>query len=999
MAGIQAGSAGRLNIEIVAEVARLENDMAKIRRLVKDSSGDIAKSAKYANDNLAGMSSGIAKAGANSKLAGHHAQNLAFQFQDIAVSLQGGQKPMTVFLQQGSQIAGVMAQAGIGVRGLIVAIGGMLAPFAPIIAAVAALGAGFALVQSDINETAKVHVTFMDTALGAWDAWVAYVRGEATGAFEFFGVKAGDVWNAVVDWTKWAANRMMGITSLVPRMLLDNWKLIPAGAADIFYSTVNVAIDAINSLIGKSVSGVNGFINTANGILSKANMALPTLTAPQIARVQNSYAGAGVKLAKGITKTFHDTMQRDFIGDIAAKISPFAQARAVERMKKDAKKAGKAAGSDAGKAAGDATKEDLLETLKTNQMTKFMADFLAGQEKDWQDFNDRVANLAAAALEWTADATARARREADAYSDSLVEMISQLGSLGKVGGMLGGLLGIVTGNAGSLSGPLGALMNMGMAGKDDTGKEVASTLGKELGKLFKPNSAFGKMVDVMKNAGIGMAASSALMGKQTKVQQAGSAAGGAVGGKLAEKFLGKALGDFAGPLGSIAGGVLGSVLGGLFKKAKWGRVDVTSAGVSGTAGNSGAGEKAALAAGKNVFGGLQDLAKQLGGTVGDFGSIAVGTRDGKYRVNTGGTSLKVKKGAVDFGEDGEAAVAYALKQAIEMGAIRGIRESTNRLLKAGDDLSSQLNKALAFEGVFTDLKSHTDPIGAALDDVNRQFDQLRDVFKEAGASAEEYAQLEQLLAIRRQEAMNQESDAINDVRQRIAEAQGDDATAKAIERSKELRDALDDNVRAELQRLYAIEDLTDAQKAAALAGDQLADAWKSISGDLMDEVNRIRGLMGGSGGSSYASLQAQFASAAGLARGGDQEAARKLVDLSQALLDSAANSVRTREELDRVRAQTAAQLESIAGMSASPTASALAGFGSAPAQPSGASTASNDALADQLGQIREEIAGLRADTNKGNASIAGNTGRAARVLENVSDRGGGDAFAIAGAND
>lgn len=59
MAGIQAGgNAGRLGIEIVAEVARLQQDMDRVRKLVKDASSDIAKNAKAANDNLAAVGKG-----------------------------------------------------------------------------------------------------------------------------------------------------------------------------------------------------------------------------------------------------------------------------------------------------------------------------------------------------------------------------------------------------------------------------------------------------------------------------------------------------------------------------------------------------------------------------------------------------------------------------------------------------------------------------------------------------------------------------------------------------------------------------------------------------------------------------------------------------------------------------------------------------------------------------------------------------------------------------
>lgn len=160
MAGIQAGgaSAGRLSIEIVAEIARLQSDLDKAKRMVRDASGDIAKSTKAANDNLAVFGSGLNRAGGASKLAGHHVQNLAFQFQDLGVQMfaaAGSSAPLkmafTALIQQGSQIQGIMSQAGIGFRGLAVAVAGMLAPFAPLIAIVGAAAVVFALFNREIN--------------------------------------------------------------------------------------------------------------------------------------------------------------------------------------------------------------------------------------------------------------------------------------------------------------------------------------------------------------------------------------------------------------------------------------------------------------------------------------------------------------------------------------------------------------------------------------------------------------------------------------------------------------------------------------------------------------------------------------------------------------------------------------------------------------------------------------------------------------------------------
>ena len=161
--------AGRLEIEIVAEIARLQQDLDKAKRAVNAASSDFAKSARVANDN-------IGRVGNTGKLAGHHMANLSFQLQDIAVSLQGGQKPMTVFMQQGSQIAQIMAQAGVGAGGLAKELGGMALGFArahPVLTALAAATATaaglMAIFTREINAEHKAELDAYTHSLGLTD--------------------------------------------------------------------------------------------------------------------------------------------------------------------------------------------------------------------------------------------------------------------------------------------------------------------------------------------------------------------------------------------------------------------------------------------------------------------------------------------------------------------------------------------------------------------------------------------------------------------------------------------------------------------------------------------------------------------------------------------------------------------------------------------------------------------------------------------------------------
>jgi len=89
--------------------------------------------------------------------------NLAAQFQDIVVSLQGGQMPMTVALQQGSQIAPIFQQGATAVQLLRGAFLG-LAQSLPIIAAIAAAGYAFQWLTSAGDKAKKLNELLADQA-------------------------------------------------------------------------------------------------------------------------------------------------------------------------------------------------------------------------------------------------------------------------------------------------------------------------------------------------------------------------------------------------------------------------------------------------------------------------------------------------------------------------------------------------------------------------------------------------------------------------------------------------------------------------------------------------------------------------------------------------------------------------------------------------------------------------------------------------------------------
>lgn len=233
-----------------------------------------------------------------------------------------------------------------------------------------------------------------------------------------------------------------------------------------------------------------------------------------------------------------------------------------------------------------------------------------------------------------------------------------------------------------------------------------------------------------------------------------------------------------------------------------------------------------------------------------------------------------------------------------------------------------------------------------------------------------------------------------DLERRILELRGDTGALRALELAK-----LDASNRALQEQIYAIEDAQEAARAA----DELRQAWTSVGDSIMDEVRRIRGLTGAGQDGSFASLMGQFNAANTAARGGDQDAAKSLPGLSQALLRAAELAAASRQELERVQGQTAATLEAtyaaiqaMTGTSPASDASTLAAAATA-AQAAPTNAAANDDLVAEVKALRTEVVGLRADANAGLAATAGNTGAIKKHLDNVTGDSGGNAISTVAA--
>lgn len=544
-------------------------------------------------------------------------------------------------------------------------------------------------------------------------------------------------------------------------------------------------------------------------------------------------------------------------------------------------------------------------------------------DKDAEKYWDGVAERQAQALgKLTATAEASA-----AWNEQLRDTLDILGQIGGAGSALAGIgeivAGLASGNFRGIGGPAGLLART-IAGAqwvtvDNNGNREIKRLGDEmLSVLDGVFGSRGSFLKVLEGAGLGGAASSVLLG--TGGSGFGSMVGGALGQKLGEKFLSKGLesvakglGNFAGPLGSIAGGLLGGALGSAFKKTTKGFAVISNKGVT-SGGNNSDLARGAANTGDSISAKLTSIAERLGGMVGDY-SVSIGTRSsGWISVSASGSSQVADKNwkkrnaggdLIYDGKDPEEAARIALLNAIQDGAIQGIRSGAQRLLKAGKDLDRQLQRALDFEGVFADLKAYRDPTGAALDTLNLEFRRLIDIFNEAGASTAEMAQLEELYGIKRADAVRDANERIlgslkglkeylgvgsdfYSLRDRQAQAEaiynpladrvraGDasafDAFAKAAQDLLEIERQISGSTGAFFAKADEIRALTDQAIAgkqtvadAAAASDspftQLASQQQATVSAIDSQTEALLAALGGINANLVASLRAQLSTA------------------------------------------------------------------------------------------------------------------------------------------
>ncbi len=326
--------AGTLEIEMITNVARLQKEMADMKRTVAGAMGDMADSASRADRALTAVGGGgVTRMGGSAKLAGHHVQNLVFQLNDMVVGLFSGQKPMTVFMQQGTQIGQIAMQAGVGIGGMARALLGLAAsataaaltnPYLLAAATAAGIAFGaFKLFQSSVKQTGEldryaqslgltkkemeklgpVGITVGDIMKGLWKTVSD-------------GLNLGPVFSTLKDWAVMAFEAVMTVGKYAIAFIYASWvggfnairvtwATLPGVVGEAAVGAANLAISGIEYLANKAIAAVNWLAEWVNPVLDRVGLATITrIESVALPRMENSFAGSTARMGAQVRDEF-----------------------------------------------------------------------------------------------------------------------------------------------------------------------------------------------------------------------------------------------------------------------------------------------------------------------------------------------------------------------------------------------------------------------------------------------------------------------------------------------------------------------------------------------------------------------------------------------------------------------------------------------------------------------------------------------------------------------
>lgn len=357
-------------------------------------------------------------------------------------------------------------------------------------------------------------------------------------------------------------------------------------------------------------------------------------------------------------------------------------------------------------------------------------------------------------------------------------------AINKVGQAIAAMAAMARGDTskGGLIGGIADLIGMGKNGKkNDFGKsfeEASNNFMKGFGDLKgSMNSAFSSFQNLFKSGGGFMKSLGSVMGNAGMGAQVGSAVAG-VGKMLWKRFnetgsqIGGAIGGaIGGPIGSIIGSIGGGIIGGLLGgKKRYAASSNITMGTNGlmatTTGNNQGLQGEAGQASASVIEGINAIAARLGVDATGTANVSIGKYKHLWKVSDSGGQVGRKHG-IDFGEDREAAIKYAIQNAIQDGVLVGLSSFSDRLLKSAPNLDSALGLAESYEKLLRELSDLKDPLGGSVKAITDGLDKMAKSMIAAGATADELAKVEEYRRLKLDDVLKEQLSGFADFKRSL----------------------------------------------------------------------------------------------------------------------------------------------------------------------------------------------------------------------------------------
>lgn len=281
---------------------------------------------KVAQDRANGSVGGIGKTAVLTK---SQMLNLGYQVQDLSIQMLAAAQSTSplkmgfmALMQQGAQIQGIGAQAGISLGGMAKAAVSMIASvskavllnpiFLGIAAAVGVAYGAFKYFQGEVKKSGELEryakslgmtkeelakaggaaVTFGDVLKGTWKTISDGLGLDKV--FKGIGDWASSAFETVLSAAKTAVTWIYGGFVGTYRAVIATWQMFPAVLGELFVNGTNAAIEAINKLIKAAIDGVNWLAQQANDFLG-TNL-FGKIGDYAIDTMENKFAGAGAKV-------------------------------------------------------------------------------------------------------------------------------------------------------------------------------------------------------------------------------------------------------------------------------------------------------------------------------------------------------------------------------------------------------------------------------------------------------------------------------------------------------------------------------------------------------------------------------------------------------------------------------------------------------------------------------------------------------------------------------